>query len=87
MKGLYSRIESLGYALEISDDAKDFISSKGFDSQFGARPLKRAIQKYLEDEMAEVIIEASVSEGDVIKVDFDKENEKIITSILSHKEQ
>jgi len=86
LKGLYSRIESLGYALQISDEAKDFISSKGFDSQFGARPLKRAIQKYLEDEMAEVIIEASVSEGDVIKVDFDKENEKIVTSILTHKE-
>jgi ATP-dependent Clp protease ATP-binding subunit ClpC len=85
LKGLYARIESLGYKLEISDEAKDFISSKGFDAQFGARPLKRAIQKYLEDEMAEVIIEASVTEGDVIRVDFEKEGEKITTKILSNK--
>ncbi|MBN2167551.1 MAG: ATP-dependent Clp protease ATP-binding subunit [Marinilabiliaceae bacterium] len=81
LKGLYARINAMGYLLEISDDAKDFIASKGYDSQFGARPLKRAIQKYLEDEMAEVIIEASVSEGDVIRVDFDKEKEQILTSI------
>jgi ATP-dependent Clp protease ATP-binding subunit ClpC len=86
LKGLYERVNSLNYKLKISTAAKDFIADKGFDVQFGARPLKRAIQKYLEDEMAEVIIEASVSEGDVIKVDFDKENEKIVTSILSHKE-
>ncbi len=81
LKGLYSRIESMGFKLVISKEAKDFIAEKGYDIQFGARPLKRAIQKYLEDEMAEVIIEASVSEGDIIKVDFDKENEKILTSI------
>jgi ATP-dependent Clp protease ATP-binding subunit ClpC len=87
LKGLYSRISALGYILEISTEAKDFIASKGFDIQFGARPLRRAIQKYLEDEMAEVIIEASVTEGDVIKVDFDAENEKVITSIVSHTAQ
>lgn len=81
LKGLYSRIQSMGYALEISNDAKEFIASKGYDVQFGARPLKRAIQKYLEDEMAEVIIEASVTEGDVIQVDFDKDKEHILTSI------
>lgn len=68
LKGLYQRIEKLGYQLVISDDAKDFITDKGYDSKFGARPLKRAIQKYLEDEMAEVIIEASVKEGDTIFV-------------------
>ncbi len=82
LQGLYSRVESLGYKLELTEAAKDFIASKGFDSQFGARPLKRAIQKYLEDEMAEVIIQASVSEGDVIKVDFNEEETKIFTSIL-----
>jgi len=82
LKGLYSRIESLGYKLELSDEAKDFIASKGYDIQYGARPLKRAIQKYLEDEMAEVIIQASVSEGDIIKVDFDKKEEKITTGII-----
>ncbi|MCT4644558.1 MAG: ATP-dependent Clp protease ATP-binding subunit, partial [Carboxylicivirga sp.] len=88
LTGLYARVESLGYKLELSNDAKDFIASKGYDVQYGARPLKRAIQKYLEDEMAEVIIQASVSEGDVIKVDFDKKEEKITTEIvqLSKKE-
>ncbi len=81
LKGLYKRVDALGYKLEITDEAKDFIVSKGYDVQFGARPLKRAIQKYLEDEMAEVIIQASITEGAVIKVDYDKKDEKIITSI------
>jgi ATP-dependent Clp protease ATP-binding subunit ClpC len=81
LRGLYSRVESLGYILKLTEKAKDFIASKGFDSQFGARPLKRAIQKYLEDEMAEVIIQASVSEGDVIIVDYDEKEEKIFNSI------
>ena len=81
LKGLYSRVEALGYKLELTNEAKDYIASKGFDTHFGARPLKRAIQKYLEDEMAEVIIQASVSEGDIIKVDFNKKEEKIFSSI------
>lgn len=81
LKGFYQRVQNLGYKLVITDEAKDFIASKGYDSQFGARPLKRAIQKYLEDEMAEMIIRATVSEGDIIRVDFDKENQKIKTEI------
>lgn len=81
LSGLYQRVESLGYKLNLTDEAKDFIASKGFDVQYGARPLKRAIQKYLEDEMAEVIIQASISEGDVIEVGFDEKNEKITTDI------
>ena len=60
---------------------KNFIAEKGYDIQFGARPLKRAIQKYLEDELAEMIIRATVQEGDTIVVDFDKENQKIESSI------
>ena len=67
--------------LTITDDAKNFIAEKGYDIQFGARPLKRAIQKYLEDELAEMIIRATVQEGDTIVVDFDKENQKIVSSI------
>lgn len=81
LQGLYQRVSNLGYVLSITDDAKDFIASKGYDVQFGARPLKRAIQKYLEDEMAEIIIRASVVEGDTIVVDFDKEEQKITTDI------
>ena len=77
LEGLYSRVEDLGYKLVISKEAKNFIAEKGYDSKFGARPLKRAIQKYLEDEMAEVIIEASITQGDIIHVKFDKKKDKI----------
>ncbi|NPA38103.1 MAG: ATP-dependent Clp protease ATP-binding subunit [Chlorobi bacterium] len=85
LKGLYSRVKALGYKLELTTKAKDFIASKGYDVQFGARPLKRAIQKYLEDEMAEVIIQASITEGDVIKVDYNEKQDKIVTSIKKTK--
>jgi len=85
IKELYQRVESLNYKLKISSAAKDFIAEKGYDPQFGARPLKRAIQKYLEDEMAEIIIKASISEGDTISVGFDKKNEKLQMRILSLK--
>lgn len=83
LKGLYERVNSLNYKLKISTAAKDFIAEKGYDAQFGARPLKRAIQKYLEDEMAEVIIKASIVEGDTISVGFDKKTEKIKIKILT----
>lgn len=82
LKGLYDRVASLNYKLKISRAAKEFIADKGYDVQFGARPLKRAIQKYLEDEMAEVIIRASISEGDTVSIGFDKKNEKIKIRIL-----
>ncbi|WP_319502801.1 ATP-dependent Clp protease ATP-binding subunit [uncultured Draconibacterium sp.] len=85
IEGLYKRVESLNYKLKISPAAKDFIAEKGYDPQFGARPLKRAIQKYLEDEMAEIIIKASITEGDTISVGFDKKNEKLQMRILSNK--
>ncbi len=87
LEGLYASVEELGYKLVISKDAKNFIANKGYDSKFGARPLKRAIQKYLEDEMAEVIIEASISEGDQIKVSFDKKEEKIKIEIKKTKKK
>jgi ATP-dependent Clp protease ATP-binding subunit ClpC len=84
---LYQRVESLNYKLKISPAVKDFLAEKGYDPQFGARPLKRAIQKYLEDEMAEIIIKASISEGDTISVGFDKKNEKLLIRILSPKKE
>jgi ATP-dependent Clp protease ATP-binding subunit ClpC len=87
LAGLYARVESLGYQLKLTDEAKSFIATKGYDVQYGARPLKRAIQKYLEDEMAEVIIQASVSEGDDIEVSFDEKEEKITTKIVSHNKE
>ena len=77
LKGLYKRILDLGYTMKVSAKAKDFIVDKGWDAQFGARPLKRAIQKYIEDELAEEIIKTNLSEGDVIQIDFDAKKEKI----------
>ncbi len=82
--GFLKRITELGYTLKISDEAKTFIAEKGYDVQYGARPLKRAIQKYLEDELAELIISEAVSVGDTIIVDYDKENDKISTSIVNN---
>lgn len=87
IKDLYNRVEALNYKLKISSAAKDFLAEKGYDPQFGARPLKRAIQKYLEDEMAEIIIKASITEGDTISVGFDKKNEKLLIRILSGKKE
>ncbi len=77
LSGLYERVFSLGYQINLTPKAKDFIAEKGYDIQFGARPLKRAIQKYLEDSMAEVIIGANLKEGDTLKIDLDEENNKI----------
>ena len=60
LKGLYKRIGDLGYKMELTEAAKEYIATKGYDVQFGARPLKRAIQKYIEDEMAEQILRSGV---------------------------
>jgi ATP-dependent Clp protease ATP-binding subunit ClpC len=83
LRGLYKRVSEMGYKIEITDEAKDFIAEKGFDPNFGARPLKRALQKYLEDEMAEAILKTQVSEGDTIFVEYnkDKEPDKVIVTV------
>lgn len=81
LDGFYKRVNTLGYLLTITDEAKNYIAEKGYDAQYGARPLKRAIQKYLEDELAEMIINASVEPGNEIFVDYDKENDKITITV------
>ena len=86
LKGFYQRMQALGYKFTLTDAAKEFVASKGYDIQFGARPLKRAIQKYLEDEIAELIIRDSIKEGDTIIIDYDKQEEKIVSSVHSDKE-
>ena len=68
LKGLYKRIESLGYQLTITDNAKEFVATKGYDVQFGARPLKRAIQNYIEDGVCEKLLSGELHEGDTIAV-------------------
>jgi ATP-dependent Clp protease ATP-binding subunit ClpC len=83
LQGLFDRIISLGYDIKLSTAAKEFIAEKGYDIQFGARPLKRAIQKYLEDPMAEVIIKSNPKDGDVISVGFNKKKEEITMKVVN----
>ena len=85
LEKLFIRTNELGYEIKLTKKAKDFISEKGFDKQYGARPLKRAIQKYLEDELAEEIMKSKVQTGDTIKVDLNKEKTKLILKTLSKK--
>jgi ATP-dependent Clp protease ATP-binding subunit ClpC len=81
MKGVTKRLHNLGLTLELTEEAKKFISEKGYDAQFGARPLHRAIQKYLEDPLAEEILNTTIKNGDVLTAELDKENSKITFEI------
>ena len=86
LKKLTARIADLGYKLNLSDKAKSFIADKGFDKQFGARPLKRAIQKYVEDSLAEEIITSKIGSGDEIFMDIEDGAEELNVSILKTEE-
>ena len=81
LKGLYSRVENIGYKLVIDEDAKKFVATKGYDVQFGARPLKRAIQNNLEDGISELILGSEMAAGDTIKVSYDKEKDLIVMTV------
>ncbi|MCX6209790.1 MAG: AAA family ATPase, partial [Bacteroidetes bacterium] len=87
MASVLKRLTALGFSLEITDEAKDFIADKGYDVQFGARPLHRAIQKYLEDPLAEEILNMNVKNGDVLIASLDKENGKIKFDLKSSKDE
>ncbi|KAA2216586.1 MULTISPECIES: ATP-dependent Clp protease ATP-binding subunit [Maribacter] len=78
---LYKRIKGIGYELVLSETAKDYIAEKGFDKQYGARPLKRAIQKYIEDALAEEIVNSKLEEGDTITMDLDAKKEELTIKI------
>jgi ATP-dependent Clp protease ATP-binding subunit ClpC len=84
---LYKRISELGYELKLTDEAKDFLSEKGYDEKFGARPLKRAIQKYIEDPMAEEIINQSIEEGDKIVVGLNKDKSDVQVKVTKGKKK
>ena len=77
LQKLLDRMKGLGYSLRITDKAKNFIAEKGYDKQFGARPLKRTIQRFIEDEIAEKIVLGEVREGDTISVDYADKDEKL----------
>ena len=82
LEKLYKRLSDMGFKPELSDEAKNFIAEQGYDPQFGARPLKRSIQRHLEDTMAEAIIRDSATTGDILKVDLDKEKKEIVVSTI-----
>ncbi len=84
---LFSRIKDLGYDLTLTEKAKDYIADKGFDKDYGARPLKRAIQKYIEDALAEEIINSNLKEGDTIKMDLDDKTNELTIKIKKPKKK
>ena len=84
---LLQRIADLGYTLHLSDKAKDYIAEKGFDKKYGARPLKRAIQKYIEDALAEEIVNSKLSEGDTIAMDLDEAKSALTIKIKKGKKK
>ncbi len=84
LTGFYKRVNELGYNLIITDAAKNFLVDKGYDSQYGARPLKRAIQRYVEDDLAERILEAEIKPGDKLTVDYKEGDEKPSCNIENH---
>ncbi|MFM7671720.1 MAG: ATP-dependent Clp protease ATP-binding subunit [Bacteroidota bacterium] len=87
MKGVTKRLINLGFSLELTEEAKTFLADKGYDQQFGARPLHRAIQKYLEDPLAEEILNMNVKAGDVLLAGVDPENSKLAFSFKSRAEE
>ncbi|QNL50421.1 ATP-dependent Clp protease ATP-binding subunit [Olivibacter sp. SDN3] len=80
LRSLFTRIQGLGYEVSLTEKAKEFIAEKGFDSNFGARPLKRAIQKYLEDPIAEEILKGDLADGAILEIDYDKEKEEVVVN-------
>ncbi|NML37365.1 ATP-dependent Clp protease ATP-binding subunit [Chitinophaga sp. G-6-1-13] len=84
MKSVLKRLNNLGFSLELTDEAKGFLADKGYDQQFGARPLHRAIQKYLEDPLAEEILNMNIHDGDILVADLDKENQKLVFTLKNN---
>jgi ATP-dependent Clp protease ATP-binding subunit ClpC len=80
LRSLFARIEGLGHKINLTETAKNYIAEKGYDSNFGARPLKRAIQKYLEDPIAEEILKGELKSGETILVDYDDDKKEIVVS-------
>ena len=82
LSDLYRRIDGLGYHLELTPEAKDYVTTKGYDVQFGARPLKRAIQKYIEDELAEIVLLEDIQPGDTITLGYDAATDRMTHTVL-----
>jgi ATP-dependent Clp protease ATP-binding subunit ClpC len=85
LKSVFGRIEEKGFEIKLTDSAKKFIAEKGFDKQYGARPLNRALQKYLEDPIADEILKGKAKEGDVLVVDYKEEEEQVSIAVEGEK--
>ena len=85
LKSVFKRIGDMGYQIQLSDAAKEFVATKGYDVQFGARPLKRAIQNYIEDGICELILADTISQGDTIAIDKHPEKEELKFEVLKNK--
>ena len=87
LEKLFVRIHNLGYKIELTEKAKDFLTEKGYDPQYGARPLNRAIQKYLEDAVAEEILKGDLTDGDIIVADHDGKSEELKIKVKRKKQE
>ena len=81
LRDLHSRVSELGYRLRISDKAKEFVAEKGYDVQFGARPLKRAVQRYVEDELCNLLLDGNLQQGNTRRIGKPKTAEKLVFSV------
>ena len=87
LKGLFRRVHELGYKMEITDEAKEFVAIKGYDVQFGARPLKRAIQNYIEDGLCELILSGNIKTADTIVISKEKDRNRLTFDTVSQSEE
>jgi ATP-dependent Clp protease ATP-binding subunit ClpC len=85
LNGLFERVAKMGYKLNLTEAAKNFIIEKGYDPNYGARPLKRAIQKYIEDPLAEELLKHNVNEGDELELDYLKEEDRMVVNAVKQK--
>ena len=85
LKNVFKRIEALGYFVDLTEKAKDFLADKGYDPSYGARPLNRAIQKYLEDQVAEEILKGELAEGDTIMAEHDGTSDSLTLQVKKKK--
>ena len=87
IRQVVKRVEEMGYKFEITEKAMDFLAEKGWDEQYGARPLKRAVQKYVEDVLAEAIISANLHIGDTISIDLAENGEETVVNVISNEQK
>ena len=87
LEGLYRRVADMGFRIELTDEAKEFVATKGYDVQFGARPLKRAIQTYIEDGLSEKILSDELRAGDTIQISKNPDADGLMFEVRRHPDE